>query len=77
MQELIPTFVLADADKARGCRALQTLRDCERAALPREAFGVRCIPPLLTSMWCQNVRGTLQLRPFFCMSPKSLFEKWI
>jgi hypothetical protein len=35
--------------KARGCRALQRLRQPGRGRASREAFGVRCIPPL----WCR------------------------
>jgi hypothetical protein len=59
MQELIPTFALADAAKAREYRALpplrgsgetgQALRGIGRASLIREAFGLRRIPPLLES----------------------------
>jgi hypothetical protein len=47
VQELIPVVLSAHTAKARECRALQTLRDIGRASLPREAFGVRRIPPLL------------------------------
>jgi hypothetical protein len=47
VRELIPISLLADATKARECRAIQTLRDLGCGFVIAKRLRVRRIPPLL------------------------------